>query len=66
MRGNPKFEMGDVVIFTVGGKDITGVVVVVDAFGTFQDPSDVNYDIYCENENMLYKHVGEKLVRKAD
>ena len=64
MIGNPKFKRGDVVTFTIGEKEITGKVFVVDVFGIWLDRSDVHYDIMVEEQNMLYKHVKEKQVRK--
>lgn len=64
MKGRPKFKVGDEVCFDWKGETKMGVVFVVDKYGTFDDPSDVSYDIFVEKENMLYKHFTEKLVRK--
>lgn len=64
MIGKPKFKKGDVVTFTLGEEEITGIVFVVDKWGVFCDDSDVYYDIFDEKGNMLYKHVKEKWVRK--
>ena len=52
--------------FTLGKKEITGKVFVVDKYGIFCDHSDVYYDIKDEKANMLYKHVEEKFVRKEE
>lgn len=40
-----------------------GIVLVVDAYGTFESPNIPSYDIMVENENMLYKHVKCDLVK---
>ena len=66
MIGKPKFKEGQTVVFTVEDKEKTGKVFVVDKYGIWMDRSDVYYDIKVENENMLYKHVGEKSLRKVE
>lgn len=63
MKGKPKFKVGDEVCFEFQGKTKVGVVFVVDAYGTLYDDSDVSYDIMVEEENTLYKHFTEKLVK---
>ena len=40
-----------------------GIVLVVDALGTFECPNIPSYDIIVEEENMLYKHVKYDLVK---
>lgn len=65
MKGRPKFKVGDEVCFDWKGATKAGVIWTVDKYGTFDDPSDVSYDIFVKKENMLYKHFTEKLVRKA-
>ena len=65
MKGRPKFRMDETVSFVVDGKKKVGKVFTVDSYGTWMDKSDVSYDIMVEGENMLYKHIGEKLVIKA-
>ena len=64
MIGKPKFRTDDVVEFVFDGKKKVGKVFTVDSFGTWLDRSDVSYDIKVEEENMLYKHVTENLVKK--
>lgn len=64
MLGKPKFKVDDKVSFSVKGEVITGCVYIVDAWGTFEDDSDVSYDIFvdsCEKfpEGCLYKHIKE-------
>ena len=62
MRGFPRFKIGDTVAFKFDGGNKVGVIWVVDKYGTFEDPSDVSYDIMVEQENVLYKHFTENLV----
>lgn len=64
MRGKPKFKEGDKVDFSFKGETKNGEIWVVDKWGTFDDPTDVSYDIYVGSENMLYKHFGEKHVKR--
>lgn len=63
MLGFPKFKENDRVLFKFTEEERKeGVIYIVDKFGTFEDKSDVSYDIYVEDENMLYKHINEKYV----
>ena len=62
MRGQPKYKVGDVVKFRLNDDEKTGIVAIVDAFGTFFDDSDVSYDILNREERMLYKHFKEPLI----
>ena len=66
MKAKPKFKYKDKVQFSFRNETKVGEVWVVDAYGTWDDPSDVSYDIYVESENMLYKHFSEKYVTKAE
>ena len=68
MIGKPKYKENDKVEFTIYENEIRkGTVWIVDKYGTFFDKSDVSYDIFVEEENMLYKHINEKYVkRKTD
>lgn len=54
MKGKPKFKYGDEVTFdiTYEGKLVTkkGTVYIIDAYGTWEDPSDVSYDIMVPND----------------
>lgn len=62
MKGRPKFGVGDEVTFTI--KDVTrqGTIYIVDPYGTFEDESDVSYDIMVLEDNTLYKHIREDYI----
>lgn len=62
MLGKPKYKVGDTVKFIFGNELKTGSVFVVDKYGTFDNSTDVSYDILVEDENVLYKHIQEKYV----
>ena len=65
MIGKPKYKAFDKVEFLFNENELhEGVIRVVDELGTFLDKSDVSYDIYVEEENMLYKHINEKYVKR--
>ena len=65
MKGFPKFKIGDKVHFefTIEDKKYSedGEVVVVDKYGTFEDDSDVSYDIRLK-DGSWWKHINEKYV----
>lgn len=65
MKGFPKFKVGDKVHFefTINDKIYSGdgKVVVVDKYGTWDDNSDVSYDVQVENGDW-WKHINEKFV----
>lgn len=62
MLGNPKFNKGDKVSFSINNKIISGEIVIIDKYGTFEDDSDVSYDIYSDKHNILYKHINENYI----
>ena len=78
MKGQPKFNCKDIVKFKLQDKEYIGEVWIVDKYGTWDDPSDVSYDILVENafkegdehyhpngnNDCLFKHITEKLVEK--
>lgn len=65
MIGKPKYKAFDKVEFEFIENEVhIGVIWIVDKYGTFFDKSDVSYDIYVEEENMLYKHINEKYVKR--
>lgn len=57
------FKVGDLVTFQWGDTLIEGIVLIVDAHGTFESPNTPSYDIMVEKENMLYKHVKCDLIK---
>ena len=60
MKGKPKFKYGDIVEFKIEDKKYKGSIYIIDPYGTFEDDSDVSYDILVEN--CLYKHINERLI----
>lgn len=66
MIGHPKYKEGDIVKFRLQfhGTNIIkeGIIYIVDKYGIFADNSDVYYDIFNEEENILYKHFIEPLI----
>ena len=66
MLGNPKYTEGDIVEFECNDEIKEGTIYIIDEYGTFFDDSDVSYDIFVEEENILYKHFTEhSIVRKV-
>lgn len=69
MIGKPKFKYKDVVEFKYNGEKIVGTVEIIDSYGTYFDKSDVSYDIMCDDykgQQMFFKHVTERLVKKYE
>lgn len=66
MIGHPKFKIDEKVKFDFYGQEKVGTVYIVDKFGTFEDNTDVSYDILVEEENILYKHFNEKYISKYE
>lgn len=67
MLGNPKYALNEEVSFKLYNSDNVevmkhGIIYIVDDYGTFEDNSDVSYDIFVHDENCLYKHVREDSV----
>lgn len=63
MLGKPKFKVGDIVRFRHNEAWKVGCIEIVDEYGTWEDASDVSYDIMVTSENMLYKHWPECLLQ---
>lgn len=59
MKGKPKYSFGDSVKFKINNKVLSGTVYIIDSYGTFEDDSDVSYDILDEAQKCLYKHIRE-------
>ena len=76
MKGKPKFKEGDKVVITLDGKYHVGEIFIVDPYGTWDDPSDVSYDVMIHDyrhpsnpdkiTDCLCKHNTEKNVLKYD
>ena len=64
MIGKPKFKLGDKVKFTLEDKEHYGFIYIVDKYGVFEDNTEVHYDVMVEEENCLYKHLREDIVKK--
>lgn len=73
MLGKPKFDYEEKVKFKIRYDEkeyvLSGVIYVIDAYGTFYDNSDVSYDIMVEagnpitgKESCLFKHIREDKV----
>lgn len=62
---NIDWKVGDEVTFLCGNARKKGMIVIVDAHGTFENPNIPSYDIYVEEENMLYKHVKNDVINLA-
>ena len=64
MLGKPKYQRNDVVSFEIDGKQRSGFVYIVDAYGTFFQTEEASYDVMVEEENgrCLYKHIPESCV----
>lgn len=76
MIGKPKFKHGDKVKFVLEDKEYIGEIWIIDKYGTFDDDSDVSYDIMVKdafkegddyyhpnkNNDCLFKHITEKEV----
>lgn len=62
MKGHPKYQYGNLVKFELNGEIKEGTIYIIDKYGTFEDDSDVSYDILVGNENCLYKHINEKYI----
>ena len=57
--GQPKYKRGDVIRFWFGEKLKQGRIEIVDAWGTIEQSEEPSYDILCEAEHCIYKHILE-------
>ena len=62
MKGNPLYQEGDVVRFVIANRPLIGTINMVYEWGTWEDASDVQYDIIVAHENTLYQHIPECLI----
>lgn len=66
MKGQPKFNYGAKVTFQFLDKVKEGTICIIDEYGTWDDPSDVSYDIMSttdDGKKCLFKHINEKYVK---
>lgn len=62
MKGQPKYNYGDKVSFIINNEMIIGEIYIIDKYGTFENDSDVSYDVFSKEKNCLYKHITESLL----
>lgn len=62
----PKYKYGDLVRFQYGEDILTGIVHIIDAYGTIEQHDEPSYDIYIEANNTLYKHIRESQLLRED
>ena len=65
--GKPKYQCGDMVKWGWEPNDKkTGMIEIVDAYGTFDQNLEPSYDILVKEENCLYKHICKsEILRKV-
>ena len=66
MIGKPKYSYDDIVTFEIDGKLVKGYVYIIDIYGTFEDDSEVSYDIMDDVNKVLYKHIREDCLTKTN
>ena len=68
MLGNPKYKRNDKVSFKAGNNVISGIIEIVDAYGTFFQRKEPSYDILGEENGRqcLYKHIPESFIINDD
>ncbi len=67
MTKNVLYDYDDKVSFSLDGKEYTGIIAIVDKFGTFFDNSEPYYDIWItlQERKILVKHVRQSAIRKV-
>lgn len=66
MKGQPKYNYGDKVSFIINNEMIIGEIYIIDKYGTFENDSDVSYDVFSTEKNCLYKHITESLLKPVN
>ena len=61
MVEEPKYKIDQFVRFEFDGEIMEGTIEIIDTYGTWEDPSDVSYDILGTND-CLYKHIREDCI----
>jgi hypothetical protein len=62
MIGKPVYQRRNFVTFQAKTETKSGTIYIVDAYGTYERPDEVSYDIYVEEERCLYKHISESYI----
>lgn len=68
MIGKPKYKLEDEVSFKLSdNKQLTGNIIIIDKYGTFEQNENVSYDILvnaCDEypDGCLFKHIPEHLI----
>ena len=60
---NLLYKKGELVQFDLDGEVITGSIEIIDRYGTFEQCEEPSYDIYRKDNNTLYKHVRQSLIK---
>ena len=55
----PRYCRGDMVRFLWADTEKIGKISIIDVHGTFEQRKECSYDIISEEDNCLYKHIGE-------
>lgn len=66
MLGKPKYKYQDEVQFKIGNKVKTGKVYIIDKYGTFEDDSDVSYDIMVDNDEHIATRIDKKTGKRVE
>lgn len=68
MLGKPKYTYGDKLEFRWNKNESKiGLVEIIDSYGTLEQHEEPSYDIYCRDNNTLYKHIREsEVIRQVE
>ena len=58
------YGYNDKVSVIIDEKQYTGIIEIIDRFGTYFDNSEPHYDIFIEKDNLLIKHVPQSIIIK--
>ena len=58
------YGYNDKVSVIIDEKQYTGIIEIIDSFGTYFDNSEPHYDIFIEKDNLLIKHVPQSIIIK--
>ena len=65
-----EFEVGPIVSYSGdvikdGPQLLTGVIEIIDKYGTFEQHDEPSYDIYRKEDNALYKHCRQSSIKRS-